>query len=350
MPPSVAVPETASWSYWLPAVVPPMSMSRAARGGLGVAAVDRQRARDAGAAGDDLAAVGDIAIDDPRPGQGTTADEDGTVVERPSAEIGRAPRLGVQPGVNRGPGGDGDLTRVGRAASETAAEAERPGLRVHRAGVVECDLDVGRFGVAGAGKRAGVVERRLRAGLRRVPDELRVGLGVEGGPGQVVDRGATAGRDPLRPGPVGDTVRFVIDRRAIEVNEVTHGVDHHAPIGIDGEGTAERTAVAQGEHAGGSEAIGATQGGARLDRQRAGRQRHRTAGGVDDEEDEGETRRTVEMFSGGRQKNELLIVDGGACKDRDARDGAKDTDEVIGLDETGDLILGGRSGRSQAGI
>ena len=29
VPPSVAVPETASWSYWLPAVVPPMSMSRA---------------------------------------------------------------------------------------------------------------------------------------------------------------------------------------------------------------------------------------------------------------------------------------------------------------------------------
>ena len=96
VPPSVAVPETASWSYWLPAVVPPMSMSRAAGGGLGVVAVDRERARGAGAAGDDLAAVGDVGIDGAGAGEGTRDDAKGAAVECSSAEGRCARGLGVR--------------------------------------------------------------------------------------------------------------------------------------------------------------------------------------------------------------------------------------------------------------
>ena len=42
-----------------------------ARGGLGVVAVDRERARGAGAAGDDLAGVGDVGVDRAGAGKGT---------------------------------------------------------------------------------------------------------------------------------------------------------------------------------------------------------------------------------------------------------------------------------------
>ena len=98
-----------------------------------------------------------------------------------------------------------------------AAEAERAVLHVDRPGVVEGGLKVDEGPGAGTCESSSVVERGLRTGLRAIPKQCDVPLGIECVPAQVVDRGAvgSVNAPEVQSGPGCGAV--VVEGHAVEV-------------------------------------------------------------------------------------------------------------------------------------